>query len=283
MASKLRKTGVSILGDQPWGAHLCFFHETKQDLLDTLIPYFKAGLESNEFCVWAVSGPLTQEEARTALRQGIPDFDRFAGAIEILPGHEWYLKGGYVDARKIIGGWHAKLRAALARGYEGLRISGNAFWLDTGYWKEFQEYEQEVGEALAGWPVIALCTYALAASRSTDVLDVAHAHGLTVVRRKGHWEFVETSEPPAPPSLTPREREVLTWVARGKSASDIGEILQIAKRTVDEHVQSAVRKLGAANRVQAVAIALRSRIIEVDTGAPVSATTGGNGTRSLTG
>jgi DNA-binding NarL/FixJ family response regulator len=38
---------------------------------------------------------------------------------------------------------------------------------------------------------------------------------------------------------------------------------------VDEHVQSAVRKLGAQNRAQAVAIALRGRIIEVDT--PLSA------------
>ena len=62
--------------------------------------------------------------------------------------------------------------------------------------------------------------------------------------------------------LTPREREVLAWVARGKSAWEIGEILNIGKRTVDEHVQTATRKLNAANRVQAVAIALRERIIE---------------------
>ena len=61
--------------------------------------------------------------------------------------------------------------------------------------------------------------------------------------------------------LTPREREVLAWVARGKSAWEIGEILNIGKRTVDEHVQPATRKLNAANRVQAVAIALRERII----------------------
>ena len=64
------------------------------------------------------------------------------------------------------------------------------------------------------------------------------------------------------PLLTPREREVLTWVAQGKSAWEIGEILRIGKRTVDEHVQTATRKLNAANRVQAVAIALRERIIE---------------------
>jgi LuxR family quorum sensing-dependent transcriptional regulator len=63
-------------------------------------------------------------------------------------------------------------------------------------------------------------------------------------------------------SLTPREREVLVLVAQGKSARAIGEILRISKRTVDEHVQTAVRKLGAANRTHAVAIALRDGIVD---------------------
>lgn len=65
------------------------------------------------------------------------------------------------------------------------------------------------------------------------------------------------------PVLTPREREVLAWVAQGKSAWEIGEILDIAKRTVDGHAQIAVRKLGAVNRTHAVAIAVRERIIDV--------------------
>lgn len=64
-------------------------------------------------------------------------------------------------------------------------------------------------------------------------------------------------------TLTARESEVLEWVARGKSAREIGEILHITKRTVDAHVHSAIRKIGATNRVNAVAIAIRDRIIEV--------------------
>jgi LuxR family transcriptional regulator, quorum-sensing system regulator BjaR1 len=64
-------------------------------------------------------------------------------------------------------------------------------------------------------------------------------------------------------SLTSREIEVLTWVARGKSAWEIGEILDIAKRTVDEHVQTAVRKIGAVNRTHAVALAVRDRVISI--------------------
>lgn len=64
-------------------------------------------------------------------------------------------------------------------------------------------------------------------------------------------------------SLTPREREVLALVAHGKSGREIGESLHIAARTVDVHVQAAVRKLGARNRLHALAIALRDGVIEV--------------------
>jgi len=66
-----------------------------------------------------------------------------------------------------------------------------------------------------------------------------------------------------PYTLTSREIEVLTWVARGESARKIAEILKITKRTVDAHVLSAVRKTGAANRTHAVVIAMLDRIIDV--------------------
>jgi LuxR family quorum sensing-dependent transcriptional regulator len=65
------------------------------------------------------------------------------------------------------------------------------------------------------------------------------------------------------PFLTPREREVLSWAAAGKSAWEIGEILNVAKRTVDEHAQTATRKLGAVTRTQAIALAIRDRFISI--------------------
>jgi LuxR family quorum sensing-dependent transcriptional regulator len=63
--------------------------------------------------------------------------------------------------------------------------------------------------------------------------------------------------------LTSREREVLTWTAAGKSAWEIGAILSISTRTVNEHAQTAMRKLGAGNRTHAVALALRDGLISV--------------------
>jgi LuxR family transcriptional regulator, quorum-sensing system regulator BjaR1 len=74
---------------------------------------------------------------------------------------------------------------------------------------------------------------------------------------------VQSARRKLPFSITSREIEVLQWVARGKSAWEIGEILHITKRTVDQHVQSTVRKMGAANRIHAVALAIRDRIIEL--------------------
>jgi DNA-binding CsgD family transcriptional regulator len=56
--------------------------------------------------------------------------------------------------------------------------------------------------------------------------------------------------------LISREREVLTWVAARQIGWEIGEILRIAKRALDQHAQNAFRKLGAANRTQAVPLAL---------------------------
>jgi hypothetical protein len=48
----------------PWGTHICLFYETPQDLLDTAVCYFEAGLKSNEFCVWAVSDPVSLHRRR---------------------------------------------------------------------------------------------------------------------------------------------------------------------------------------------------------------------------
>ena len=48
-----------------------------------------------------------------------------------------------------------------------------------------------------------------------------------------------------------------------RSAWEIGEILTVSKRTVDEHAQTAMRKLGAASRTQAVAIAIRYRLFDI--------------------
>ena len=56
--------------------------------------------------------------------------------------------------------------------------------------------------------------------------------------------------------LTQREAEVLTWVARGKSNSEIGVILGAASDTIRKHVEHILSKLNVENRTSAAATAL---------------------------
>jgi DNA-binding NarL/FixJ family response regulator len=61
--------------------------------------------------------------------------------------------------------------------------------------------------------------------------------------------------------LTEREREVLTWVGRGKTSSEIAIILGIRERTVNFHCDEAMKRLDVINRTQAVAKAMAYGLI----------------------
>jgi DNA-binding CsgD family transcriptional regulator len=56
--------------------------------------------------------------------------------------------------------------------------------------------------------------------------------------------------------------ETLTWAARGKTSSEIAQILGLTKRTVDFHIDNARIKLGATNRIQAAIKAASGNLIE---------------------
>ncbi|MDC8784052.1 XrtB/PEP-CTERM-associated transcriptional regulator EpsA [Roseateles koreensis] len=62
-------------------------------------------------------------------------------------------------------------------------------------------------------------------------------------------------------AVTEREREILSWLREGMSNQQIGEQLGISALTVKNHVQKILRKLGAANRAQAVARAMSMNLL----------------------
>jgi C4-dicarboxylate-specific signal transduction histidine kinase len=195
MTTEIRKTGLDVVGQMPWGTHICLFYETKEDLLDTLIPYCKAGLENEEFCLWVVAEPLTIEEATDALKEAVPGFNRYLAdsSIELVSARDWYLQGGTFDLERVTSGWHAKLAHASARGYVGVRVTGDTAWLAKKDWKHFCEYEEALNDAVANQHLAVLCTYPLAACGALEILDVVRTHQYALARRHGTWDLIETA------------------------------------------------------------------------------------------
>jgi DNA-binding CsgD family transcriptional regulator len=260
----LRDSGLGPIGAIPWGSHVCMFYGSKQDLIDTHVDYFEAGLKQSEVCIWAVSSPLSVEEATAALRQRLPSFDAFlaAGRIELVSGYEWYLQGDSFAAERITLAWHDRRAKALQQGYAGLRVSGNAFWFESDLWQTFREYEIALDQSLEGERMIVLCTYPLTRSNGVDLMEVIRAHGASWVRQDGRWEFLgnsaaseprwgatltrqETTPPlPAPHTLTDRERTALRWMLYGASNKQAAERMRISSRTVEFHRGNVLRKMG---------------------------------------
>jgi signal transduction histidine kinase len=195
MTTEMRRTGVDAVGDMPWGTHFCLFYETKADLLEILVSYCKAGLQSEEFCLWVVAAPLTEEDAKRALRRALPDFDRYLadGSIEIVAARDWYLYDGRFELKRVIGGWNEKLAHASARGYAGARVTGDTAWLEKNDWNDFLEYEESLNTSIANQRMAVLCTYPLDACGADEILDVVRTHQFAVTKRRGRWEVIETA------------------------------------------------------------------------------------------
>jgi PAS domain S-box-containing protein len=200
------------LSDLPWGAHVCQFYASRQDLLEIVVPYFRAGLARRERCLWVVADPFSVAAATEALRHGIPDADRHlaAGDLEVVPHTRLYLDGGTFDARRVLEGWNAKLAEALDRGYTGLRVSGDETWLTEETRADFRAYERALDEALGGRRMIVLCTYPLEeGSTGAQAIDVARVHHYAVAKRAGEWAVIEVLALAAAQAATLRQKEEL--------------------------------------------------------------------------
>jgi len=196
MIGEKRKTGIDVIGDIPWGTHLCQFYQTEKDLIDILVPYFKTGLKNNEFCMWVTSEPLHVEEAKAALKKAVKILDDYIkkGQIEILDYSEWYTRSGKFNADEVLQGWVEKEKLALEKGFDGLRLMGNTFWLESKDWKDFSDYEAMVNSVIGKYHMIAICSYSLDRCGASEIIDVVSNHQFAIIRKRGKWQLIESSE-----------------------------------------------------------------------------------------
>lgn len=190
--SSLTDCGLPGIKEIPYGVHMCHFYERREDLVSVLVPYFAAGLRSNERCIWITAEPLTAVEARVELAKAGLDVDDALkkGALVVRDFSEWYSDGARLKGTDVVNYWLAEEERALAEGYSGIRITGNVTFLTPETWPLFMEYEDVVNRSFAGRRIVTLCTYPASVCGASEVLEVVHRHSCALERPDQGWQIV---------------------------------------------------------------------------------------------
>lgn len=152
-------------------------------------------------------------------------------------------------------------------------------------------YANPAAAALAGAPVeliIGRTTFEVPQPRDPALLDELWERLETDHRLDGRYRFIARDGEPrtidfraradfvpghhiaifrerqaARMSLSPREREVLTALAQGRTGAQVAQTLVLSPETVRTHIRNAMEKLGAATRTHAIALALTTGEIDL--------------------
>lgn len=129
-STEFAPSGIAVLPSLSWGSHIGQFYSVAADLRDVLVPYFRAGLENNELCLWVTDAPFCLDDARAALQAAVPDLDvrERRGQIEIQDTRSFYDPDQPLQSKAIVDGLLQREQKALAAGYRGLRTNGNCGW-----------------------------------------------------------------------------------------------------------------------------------------------------------
>jgi hypothetical protein len=186
------RCGLPGIDRVPFGMHACHFYSNRDELAAALVPYFVAGLRSNERCLWVTAPPLPAREALQALRAawaGVDDAIQ-ADALRILNFDQWYASSAGLKGLGVVQLWLEEEERALAEGYNGLRIAGNTRFLEPADWSTFMQYEQAVTARFNGRRIVALCSHSLAQFNDQQMSDVMHAHHCAFERPDVDWQVV---------------------------------------------------------------------------------------------
>lgn len=210
MTTGIRESGFSALGPISWGTHLCHFYESRSELLSVTAKFLHAGLANHEVGVWVAPALLGPDKARYMLTRTAPALAGFidSGQLQILDGAQFYArpKSGF-SGGATVSLWSAAINDALGRGFEGLRVAGDAVCNENTDWAALLDYEATLKQKLAARPIIGLCTYCVQQLRSAQTREIKRLHDATVepphVERIGRPRAQAAPQHARPPRIAP--------------------------------------------------------------------------------
>jgi len=180
------------------------------------VPYFKAGLENNEYCVWVTTEPLSKQEAEEAMSQAVPDFSQYLerGQMHFLSHTEWYLAEGAFNWQRTLDAALEALNRIETGSYAGARLTGDMSWLEKRDWSDGIAYDKAIDNVIGQYRVLVLCTYPVSRCGASETIDILLKHRFALIKRNGEWQLAQNPEC--------RETAGVTW----ESEVDLQRITQ---------------------------------------------------------
>jgi len=158
------------------GKHFYQFYKNSEDFFSVMIPFFQAGLEKREACLWLVSQKNGLDSALTIAQATIPQFSNYVstGQFQILSAEDWYLTDGSFDEAKAINHALEYLETIQKKGFQQLRGSGDGGVILRRDWPLVEAYEKKMGPWIKENHIVALCAYPIlecTPSQTKGILD----------------------------------------------------------------------------------------------------------------
>ena len=178
------------------GKHICLIYHSREDMIDLVVPCFNEGLEKNELCMWVISEPLTIEEAEEILSERLRNYKTYRekDQLRIINYENIYLSSGKFNAETTLKRWAEKEKEALQRGFAGLRVCGDASWIQKDIWEDWIDYEMKVEKQISTLQMTALCTHPFKNVDVTNITMLAENHTFAFYSKDRKWHIIRNGK-----------------------------------------------------------------------------------------
>ena len=174
---------LDVLGQIGLHDHVCVIYESPEEQLALPIPSIRMGLERGEKCFYAADKKTVSDIIESLRAMGI-DVDEAvnSGRLTVASQEDTYLRNGHFEPDKMIRFWADALEPAIASGFSGLRVVGEANWAlcgDPGA-GPFIEYEAKLNYLVRDHPVVVTCQYDYNQFSPDVILNVIRTHPIVI-------------------------------------------------------------------------------------------------------
>jgi signal transduction histidine kinase len=174
---------LDVLGHIGLHDHVCFIYESQEEQLAVPVPSIRIGLERDEKCIYAADKKTVSDVIEALRAMGI-DVDGAvnSGRLTVASQEDTYLRNGHFEPDKMIRFWEETLEPAIASGFSGLRVVGEATWAlcgDPGT-GPFIEYEAKLNYFVRDHPAVVTCQYDCNRFSPEVILNVIRTHPIVI-------------------------------------------------------------------------------------------------------